>query len=606
MKQNQTAIDKFPPFTRTLLRHITEPHHNFDTPGHHGGQFYRLTEEGTAFVDALGNSLFLCDISDSDDELGDPSSHEGWAGEAEKMAATTFHADRTWFVLHGTSASNRICCEALLSPGDLVLFDRNNHKSLYQGALLKCDTRPVYLYTERLPGGIIGGLRTEDITEDILREKARQIDPEKGNKKHPFRLACLQSTTYDGFVVDAPYLIRLLSPLCDYILFDSAWGGYESFLPLLSSHDPLQVETDSHTAGILVTQSVHKQLLGLSQTSQIHKKDIHIRNEPYYLPDDVLNNAFLMNISTSPYFPLFASLEMNAYLHQKYGNEMWTDAARWAIHLRKDILTHCENIRPFIPREIEGKPWHTYDTETLLHDKKFWSYEKKLEEMHGEKRNNHYLIDPCKILLTTNEGPKKIPAALLSMYLQQHHITPEKTGLHSILFLMEPGDTKEKTDTLLAAFFAFENHLWNEKIEKIFPHLPSIYPGTLKELANTIETFLAEERGEVLESALFSTSPKASPLTGKKATDAFIKGDREHLPLEQLQGHIALECAMIYPPGICAITAGEIWDDKTIRYFQFIEKFQNRFPHFAPHTVGLHSVTEKGEKKLYAWVYKKK
>lgn len=599
-------ISALPPFTRTLLRHITHPDIPFDTPGHHGGQFYQLTKEGKIFTEILGSPMFLSDISDSDEELGDPSAHEGAAGIAEQSAAAVWHADRTWFVLHGTSVSNRICADALLSPGDLVLFDRNNHKSLYQGALLRNDTRAVYLNTQRLPGGIIGGIDTDVLTRKRLRAEAGKIDPTKKNKKHPFRVACIESTTYDGFIADATYFIQLLSPICDYILFDSAWGGYEAFLPLLTSYDPLQAPTDDTTCGILVTQSVHKQLCGFSQTSQIHKKDAHIKNKKYYLPDDVLDNAFLMNISTSPYFPLFAALEMNAYIHQKYGKSLWKQSITQAIELRKKILHSCENIRPFLPRRINGKPWETYSTEEIAKNPLFWNYKNKLHEIGIATKNTHYLIDPCKILLTTNEGAKKIPAAVLSLYLQNKHIIPEKCGLHSILFLAEPGNTKEKGDKLLNALAEFENNAWNKPVKEIFPTLSKTYNGTVKDLCSAIETLINTHKGETLETNLFTILPTPSSINGKKATDAFTKGERKSLPLAQLENHVALECAMIYPPGICAIAAGEIWTTTAVKYFQFIETYINQFPDFAPHCVGLHIKEEQGQKKLYGYVWTKR
>lgn len=121
-----------PPFTEALINHTKEKQFPFDTPGHHGGAFYNLTEEGKAFTRFYGNAMFAADVSDSGNNPGDPSSHEGAAGAAEKLAADAFGTDRAWFVLHGTSVSNRICCQALLSENDLVLLDRNNHKSVYQ------------------------------------------------------------------------------------------------------------------------------------------------------------------------------------------------------------------------------------------------------------------------------------------------------------------------------------------------------------------------------------------------------------------------------------------------------------------------------------------
>lgn len=603
---DENKIKKLPPFTAALTHHAIKKQYPFDTPGHHGGEFYNLTEEGKIFTQFWGNSMFEGDVSDSDAGLGDPSSHEGLAGMAEKLAAETFHADKTWFVLHGTSVSNRICCDALLSPGDLVLFDRNNHKSMYQGALLQSDVTPVYLETVRFRGGIIGGLSSKGLQRKTLREKAGQINPAKMKKKHPYRLACLQLATYDGFIADARYFIDLLSPLCDYILFDAAWAGYESFIPLLESFSPLTQPLKKSHAGILVTQSVHKQLAGFSQTSQIHKKDHHIKHKKQYLPDDVLDNSFLMHISTSPYFPLFASLEMNACIHKKQGKELWEKALRFGIETRKEIMRHCRSVQPLLPGNIDGRPWDSYDTENIMTDRRFWNYRQMSKEMGARNISPHYLIDPCKILLTTHLGEKKIPAALLSMYLQNRHITPEKCGLHSILFLAQPGDTKEKADCLITALRQFETECMDKPVKEIFPCLSRTYDMTVGELCTSIEKLLDTYNAGNLEEKMFVLSDKTTGISGKTATDCFVKGERKLISLKQLKGRIALECAMVYPPGICGVAAGEKWTGTAVSYFTFIEEYINVFPDFAPECVGLHIKEKKGRKKLYAWVLPKK
>lgn len=216
--------------------------------------------------------MFAADMSDSGNDPGNPSSHEGAAGAAEKLAADTFGADRAWFILHGTSVSNRICCQALLSENDLVLLDRNNHKSVYQGALLQCGAIPVFLDSLRLKSGIISGIDRHSLNEKHLRKEAARLAPESKRKKRPYRLAIIQFATYDGFIADAKYIIMKLRNLCDYILFDSAWAGYEQFLSLTESLSPLTLALTDKDPGLLVTHSVHKQLAGFSQTSQILKR----------------------------------------------------------------------------------------------------------------------------------------------------------------------------------------------------------------------------------------------------------------------------------------------------------------------------------------------
>ncbi|KNE87892.1 hypothetical protein PSTG_18714 [Puccinia striiformis f. sp. tritici PST-78] len=84
-------------------------------------------------------------MCNADVKLGDLLIHEGSAKDAQKHAARVFNADKTYFVLNGTSAANKVVTNALLTRGDLVLFDRNNHKSNHHGALIQAGATPVYL-----------------------------------------------------------------------------------------------------------------------------------------------------------------------------------------------------------------------------------------------------------------------------------------------------------------------------------------------------------------------------------------------------------------------------------------------------------------------------
>ncbi len=115
---------------------------------------------------------------------------------------------------------------ALLTPGDLVLFDRNNHKSFYNAALVQNDARPVYLDTLRTQRGLIGPVDLTGITGERLRQLAATVDPKKASEPRPFRLAILELETFDGIVPNVRQLLDLIGPLVDYIAFDAAWGGY--------------------------------------------------------------------------------------------------------------------------------------------------------------------------------------------------------------------------------------------------------------------------------------------------------------------------------------------------------------------------------------------
>lgn len=594
-----TDHSHLPPFTKALLDFAKEARDDFCTPGHHSGALFEEIPEGRAFVSSLGQGAFAADISDSSSVIGDPSSHEGVTGEAEALAASVYGSDRCFFVLGGTSTSNRIAISALVSEGDLILFDRNNHKSASQAALAAAGGLPVYLASARNEYGIIGGLTEETLDPARLREKAAKLSPDAGKKQRPYRLACLQLSTYDGLFLNAREILRRIGPLCDYILFDGAWAGYENFLPLLCDSAVLTFPLTKDDPGILVTQSVHKQLAGFSMTSQLHKKDSHLRGMARYLEDDVLQAAYLMHISTSPYYPLLAGLEMNAYLHQKKGKELWQKAAITATELKKSILKRCRLLRPFTAPMVRAASWETHPTEEILSAPAFFAISPK-DTWHGFSHiaENLYLTDPCKVLLTT--GP--LPAPLLSHWLESRHVTVEKSDFHTLLFLIEPSDRQEKCKRLLSLFEECETaYEANAPMSSFAPDVTCLPGEGLKDYSLRYMDFLKKEQASRLSQALFSEDhfPKAA-LTGRNAHQAFLKGARERVPLPKAKGRVSLEMILPYPPGITVLEPGEVWTDEVLSYFLFLQKYSSTFPDFSPEILGVHG----NGNDAYVWVLK--
>lgn len=594
-----TDHSHLPPFTKALLDFAKEARDDFCTPGHHSGALFEEIPEGRTFVSSLGEGAFTADISDSSSVIGDPSAHEGVSGEAEALAASVYGSDRCFFVLGGTSASNRIAISALVSEGDLILFDRNNHKSASQAALAAVGGLPVYLASERNESGIIGGLTEETLDPARLREKAAKLSPDAGKKQRPYRLACLQLSTYDGLFLNAREILRRIGPLCDYILFDGAWAGYENFLPLLQGSAVLTFPLTKDDPGILVTQSVHKQLAGFSMTSQLHKKDSHLRGMARYLEDDVLQAAYLMHISTSPYYPLLAGLEMNAYLHQKKGRELWQKAAITATELKKSILKHCRLLRPFTAPMVRAASWEAHPTEEILSDPAFFAISPK-DSWHGFSHiaENLYLTDPCKVLLTT--GP--LPAPLLSHWLERRHVTVEKSDFHTLLFLVEPSDRQEKCEGLLSLFEECETaYEANAPMSSFAPDVTCLPGEGLKDYSLRCMDFLEKEQASRLSQTLFAEDhfPKAA-LTGRSAHQAFLKGARERVPLPKAKGRVSLEMILPYPPGITVLEPGEVWTDEVVSYFLFLQKYKSAFPDFSPEILGVHG----NGNDAYVWVLK--
>lgn len=595
-----------PPFFKTLKNYSERGMIQFDCPGHQGGQYFRKDPAGYQFYKFYGENLFRTDINNADVDLGDLLIHDGPAVAAEKNAARVYNADKTYFVMGGSSTSNNVCGSACISPDDLVLFDRNNHRSIYTQAFVLSGGRPVYLQDSRDSYGFIGSVYDSDFDEQKLRALAAKVDPQKAKQKHPFRLAVVQLGTYDGTLANAHRIIKKIGHLCDYILFDSAWVGYEQFIPMLKDISPLSINNlGPDDPGILVVQSTHKQQAGFSQCSQIHKKDSHIKGQPRYINHKRFNNAFLKYNSTSPNYPMFASLDINAHMQgSASGPRLWNELLRITVEARKKLLRNTTMIRPFIPPFIDGIKWEDIDTEKLISDKKYWMYDPK-EKWHGFEgyAPNQYFIDPCKIMMTTpginvetgEYDSFGIPAAVLANYLREHGLIPEKNDLNSILFLVTPAETKTKLSNLITLILNFEKLIKADApMEKVLPRMykqnEERYRGyTIKQLCQELHDFYKEHDAKLYQKQLFLR--EFFPEITCKGSEADTELKRNHvqmIKLSEAEGHTAVEGALPYPPGIFCIAPGEKWSHSAVKYFLILEKSINLFPGFKPEIQGVY------------------
>ncbi|MEP8704742.1 ornithine decarboxylase [Enterobacter roggenkampii] len=621
----ETAASRYeenllPPFFDTLSQYVEMGNSTFACPGHQHGAFFKKHPAGRQFYDFFGENVFRADMCNADVKLGDLLIHEGSAKHAQKFAAKVFNADKTYFVLNGTSAANKVVTNALLTRGDLVLFDRNNHKSNHHGALIQAGATPVYLEAARNPFGFIGGIDDHCFDDAYLRDLIREAAPEKADEPRPFRLAIIQLGTYDGTIYNARQVIDKIGHLCDYILFDSAWVGYEQFIPMMAETSPLLLELNENDPGIFVTQSVHKQQAGFSQTSQIHKKDNHIRGQARFCPHKRLNNAFMLHASTSPFYPLFAALDVNAKIHEgESGRRLWAECVELGIEARKAIIANCHMIKPFIPPVVAGRPWQDHPTHAIASELRFFSFEPGAK-WHGFEgyASEQYFVDPCKLLLTTPGIDAEtgeytdfgIPATILAHYLRENGIVPEKCDLNSILFLLTPAESSEKLAQLVAMLGQFEQHIEDDTpLADVLPTIFQKYPVryrdyTLRQLCQEMHDLYVSFDVKDLQKAMFrKESLPEVVMNPQDANQAYIRGNVELVRIRDAEGRIAAEGALPYPPGVLCVVPGEVWGGAVQRYFLALEEGINLLPGFSPELQGVYSEKDAdGIKRLYGYV----
>ncbi len=631
LKNNSEAIEAaaiqyeeqiLPPFFRTLYEYVESNNSQFDCPGHQGGQYFRKHPAGRYLYDFWGPNVFRSDICNADVALGDLLIHEGSAVDAEKNAARVYNADKTYFVMNGTSTANAISINAIVAPYDLVLFDRNNHKSVYNSALIQSAGNPIYMQTARNAFGFIGGIDACCFDEKYLRNLAEKSDKNKAKAERPFRLAVIQLGTYDGTIYNARQVVDKIGHLCDYILFDSAWVGYEQFVPMMKDCSPLLLELEEDDPGIIVTHSVHKQQAGFSQSSQIHKKDKHIKGQKRYVNHKRFNNSYRMHASTSPFYPMFASLDVNARMQDgETGRRLWTDCVKLGVETRKDVLKKCSLLKPFVPPIIKGKKWETFDTDEISNNIEFFKFypDEKWHSFEGYA-DNQYFVDPNKFMLTTpgidvESGEYEdfgIPATILASYLRENKIIPEKNDLNSILFLLTPAETQKKMSCLVEQLVKFERFVnkdavLSEVLPNIYAKNTNRYHGyTIRKLCQEMHDFYRLKDAKTYQKKLFRAEffPE-KVISPYKAHWELVRNNAKLVKIENIVGEIALEGALPYPPGIFCVVPGEVWNETAKMYFLILEEGINRFPGFASEIQGVYFEKENDVKKAYGYVLKK-
>lgn len=610
----QYEAENVPGFLRDLINFADEKPVSYTTPGHHNGQFYEKHPAGVVFKKFFGDNMLRADVSDTVAELGDTLTHGGTPLDSEQEAARAFNADKVYYVTNGTTSSNTICANAVLSEGDLVLFDRNNHKSLYNSALIMTGAKPVYLPTSRNPLGLIGPVISDDLDEEKIRAEIAKVDPERAKAKRPFRMAVLQLETFDGVFYNAKWLLDKIGKLCDYVLFDCAWGGYEQFVNIMKQLSPLQYKYTADDPGILVTQSIHKQQAGLAQTSQILKKDAHIKGQKRYVDHKHFNNAYLKYVTTSYSYPIYASLTVNTALAKgEAPKKWWEEAMKKGIRFRKTLNQKSKLFKTLNAQEINEK-----SEQELMDNLSYWKME-ETDDWHGFKgiAKDEAIISPLKLtvvcpginLATGKYEETGIPGKVIGEYLTEKRVITCKSDLYSTLFLLTPGERDADLEALLTSFLEFEEYyLRDAPLEQVLPRLVKQNPDryrnyTIRQLCQEMHEYYAKNEIYKLQQDLFLKKTfQDYEMTPAEADKLFMKNEGELVDLDEIEGRVALEGALPYPPGVFIVAPGEKWQKIDVDYFKILMGAIDKFPGFDPEIQGVYLDKDTGVTKAQGFV----
>jgi arginine decarboxylase len=598
-----------PPFFGALVDFAGTYEYSMHTPGHAGGTAFRKTAVGKAFYDFYGENLFRTDLSVSVGELGSLLDHSGRVAASERNAARIFGAETTFFVLNGTSTANQIVAHSAVVAGDVVLADRNCHKSLNY-ALAITDAIPVYLRPVRNGYGIIGPIPASALEPGpIAASIAAHPLASRALDRGPV-YAALTNSTYDGLCYDAGQVVARLGSSVPRIHFDEAWFAYAAFNPLYRDRSAMAVSVGPESPTLFATQSTHKLLAAFSQASMIHIRS----SERAPVEPARFNEAYMMHGSTSPFYPMIAVLDVAAAMMDgPSGTALTGESIGEAIDFRKRVSSLAQAIAErdgadgwffgvWQPEQVSdpvtGLKYAFADApdELLATDPGCWTLEHDAPwHGFGAMTDRFCMLDPIKVTITMpgmdvtgTFAQRGIPAQIVTMFLDEQRIEIEKTGDYVLLVLFSIGMTRGKWGTLLDGLLGFkraydENTPLSVALPKLIATQPERYAGLgLADLCDEMHDALRAGRMPALLDSAFDALPEAK-LTPGDAYRRLVRGRSERLPLAAMAERTATVMVVPYPPGIPILMPGESAgpaDGPLLSYLAALEAFDRRFPGF--------------------------
>ena len=553
-----------------------------------------------------GENMLRADVCNAVEELGQLLDHDGAIGKSERNAARIFNADHCFFVTNGTSTSNKMVWHHTVAPNDVVVVDRNCHKSILH-AIIMTGAIPVFLKPTRNHFGIIGPIPKSEFEPATIKAKikanplVKEHLPDVNVDLIKPRVLTLTQSTYDGVLYNTQTVKNMLDGYVENIHFDEAWLPHAAFHPFYGSYHAMgKHRPRPKHAMVYATQSIHKLLAGISQASHVLVQD----SQTVKLDKHLFNEAYLMHTSTSPQYSIIASCDVAAAMMEPPGGTaLVEESIAEALDFRRAMRKVDEEY---------GEDWWF----------KVWGPDKLVDEgigraddwiIKGESRTNkngvHWhgfgkmaagfnMLDPIKSTIVTpgmdlngKFAKTGIPASIVTKFLAEHGVVVEKTGLYSFFIMFTIGITKGRWNSMLTALQQFkDDYAKNQPMWRILPEFCQKHPRYenmgLADLCQHIHQLYAK-----YDIARLTTDMYLSDLTpAMKPSDAYAHialRKTERVEIDHLEGRITVGLVTPYPPGIPLLIPGEVFNKKIVDYLKFSREFNAQCPGFETDIHGL-------------------
>ncbi len=547
------------------------------------------------FGDFYGRNMFLAETSATTGGLDSLLQPTGPIKKAQEMARDAYGSQYTYFVTNGTSTANKIVMQALVEPGNVVLIDRDCHKSHHYGLVL-VGAYPVYLDSYPIEKYSMYG------AVPLAQIKGRLLELKKAGRLDKVRMLLLTNCTFDGMVYNVERVMQeVLAIKPDMIfLWDEAWFAfagfannyrqrtgmyvakklydkyssssyrkkYEKHIKELKDDDiSLMPDPDKVRIRVYATQSTHKTLSSFRQGSMIHIWDQDFRRKS----ENTFLEAYMTHTSTSPNYQMLASLDVGRRQVQLEGFELVEKSIEMAMVLRAkvnnnpqlskyfDILT----VKDFIPNKYRQTGLKEYYTKN-----EGWNH------MDEAWENDEFVLDPTKITLHIGKTGVDGDTFKNKYLMDKFNIQINKTSRNTVLFLTNIGTTRGSITYLTNALLKIADEL-DEEFKSLNDKEMEIHQKRIHSLTKEVPP--------LPDFSYFHHSFQAVP--GVPGGDlraayflAYKEENYEYIPLNECLGAmkkgkvlVASTFVIPYPPGFPVLVPGQVVSEEIINFMTALD-----------------------------------
>lgn len=542
-----------------------------------------------------GRNMFLAETSSTKGGLDSLLQPTGSLKTAQKMASDAYGSLNTFFVTNGTSTSNKIVVQALVKPGEVILIDRDCHKSHHYGLVL-AGAYPVYLDSYPIEKySMYGAVPLQQIKDKLLQLK-------EAGRMQLVKMLLLTNCTFDGLVYNVEKVMEeILAIKPDMIfLWDEAWFAFAGFtynykqrtgmfvankLHKKYKSEKYRIEYEEHIKNlkkgeisklpdpdkvrirVYSTQSTHKTLSSFRQGSMIHIWDEDFRKKS----QNTFLEAYMTHTSTSPNYQILASLDAGRRQVQFEGYELVEKSIELAMVFRAKVNDHPQlkkyfdvlTIGDFIPKEFRASGLSEY-----YNPKTGWN------RMEDAWKNDEFVLDPTKITIHIGRTGVDGDTFKNKYLMDKFNIQINKTSRNTVLLMTNIGTTRSSVTYLTNALLKIADELDKE--------LLALTSAESKIHQDRIES-LTQDFPPLPDFSYFHNSFQAVPgVPGGNIRGAFTlaynEENYEYIPLSEClptikEGRVLVASCFIipYPPGFPVLVPGQVVSEEIIHFLTVLD-----------------------------------